>query len=322
MRKVTPETVALTGIGRRLRFRDLQVFFAVVEHGSMAKAALELGVSQPAVSGVIVDLEHAFGARLFDRSPAGVELTVYGRALLKRGLAAFDELKLGIRDINFLADPARGEVRIGCPDSIAGAILAPVARAICRDYPGMTLTIEPVPTPTLEVPELHARELDVVLARLSKPYADDPFGKDLDLEILFEDEVVIAAGAGSRWARRRKLALADLHDASWIGVSPHTLTRTLMEQAFRKNGLPVPTMRVVSFSVQLRAHLLATGDFVTAMPKSMLRLNPECRDLKQLPIRLPDASFPVAIVTLKARTLPAAVELFLERLRAHVRSLA
>ena len=319
MRKVTPEAVALTGIGRRLRFRDLQVFFMVVEHGSMAKAAVELGVSQPAVSGVVADLEHAFGARLFDRSSAGVEPTVYGRALLKRGLAAFDELKLGIRDINFLADPARGEVRIGCPDSIAGAILAPVVQAICRDYPGMTLTIEPVPTPTLEVPELHARELDVVLARLSKP--DDPFGKDLDVEILFDDEVVIAAGANSRWARRRRLTLADLHDASWIGASPHTLTTMLMEQAFRANDLSVPTIRVVSFSVQLRAHLLATGDFVTAMPKSMLRLNPECRELKQLPIRLPDASFPVAIVTLKARTLPAAVELFLDRLRAYVNSL-
>jgi DNA-binding transcriptional LysR family regulator len=320
MRKVTPEAVALTGIGRRLRFRDLQVFFMVVEHGSMAKAAVELGVSQPAVSGVVADLEHAFGARLFDRSSAGVEPTVYGRALLKRGLAAFDELKLGIRDINFLADPARGEVRIGCPDSIAGAILAPVVQAICRDYPGMTLTIEPVPTPTLEVPELHARELDVVLARLSKP--DDPFGKDLDVEILFDDEVVIAAGVSSRWARRRRLSLADLHDASWIGASPHTLTTMLMEQAFRAKDLPVPTIRVVSFSVQLRAHLLATGDFVTAMPKSMLRLNPECRELKQLPIRLPNASFPVAIVTLKARTLPAAVELFLDRLRAHVNSLA
>jgi DNA-binding transcriptional LysR family regulator len=58
------------------------------------------------------------------------------------------------------------------------------------------------------------------------------------------------------------------------------------------------------------------------MPKSMLRLNPESKDLKQLPIRLPNANFPVAIVTLKGRTLPAAVKLFLERLRVHVRSLA
>ena len=321
MRKVTPETAALLGIGRRLRFRDLHMFFTVVECGSMAKAAIELGLSQPAVSGVIADLEHAFGVPLFDRSHAGVEPTVYGQALLRRGLAAFDELKLGLRDIDFLADPARGEVRVGCPDSIAGAIIAPLAQTLCREYPGLTLTIVPTLNATLHIPELHARELDVVLSRMSRPRDDDPFGGDFDVEILFDDEVIIAAGANSRWAGQSKLALEDLHDASWVGVSRETLTTISVEQAFRGHDLPVPKMRVVSFSVQLRAHLLETGDFVSPMPKSMLQLNPECRHLKPLPIRLPDVNFPVAIVTLKGRTLPAAVKLFLDRLRAYVASL-
>src|SRR6266700_2703595 len=185
-------------ISRRLRFRDLQVFFSVVQCGSMAKAANELGVTQPAVSEVVAGLEHAFGVRLFDRSPKGVEPTVYGRALLKRG----------IRDIEFLADPARGEVRIGCPDSLAGGMLAPFVEKFCSRYPGIVITIEPVPSPTLELPELHARKLDVVVSRLSKAQADDPFGDDLDVEILFEDEVVVAAGANSRLVRRRKMTLA------------------------------------------------------------------------------------------------------------------
>jgi DNA-binding transcriptional LysR family regulator len=321
MRKVTPEAAALIGVGRRLRFRDLHMFFTVVECGSMAKAAIELGLSQPAVSGVIADLEHTFGVPLFDRSNAGVEPTVYGQALLRRGLAAFDELKLGLRDIKFLANPARGEVRIGCPDSIAGAILAPLAWNLCRDYPGITLMIEPFPKPASDVPQLRARELDVVLLRWTKHHADDPFAGDFNVEILFDDEVVIAASADSRWARRRELALADLQDALWLGVSPLTLTSKLMEQAFRADGLPVPTMRVVTFSVQLRAHLLATGDYVSPMPRSMLRLNPECKGLTTLPIRLPHANFPVAVLSLKARTLPAAAALFLDRLRAHVASL-
>ena len=191
------------------------------QHG---QGRVELGLSQPAVSGVIADLEHTFGVPLFDRSHAGVEPTPYGQALLRRGLAAFDELKLGLRDIEFLADPARGEVRVGCPDSIAGAILAPLARDLCRDFPGIALTIASVPKPTLDVPELRARELDLLLARLSRPRGDDPLSGDLNVEILFDDEVVVAAGANSRWARRRKLTLADLHDASWIGASradPH-----------------------------------------------------------------------------------------------------
>src|SRR5262245_2702927 len=227
------KTISETRISRRLRFRDLQVLFTVVQCGSMLKAATELGVTQPAVSEVIADLEDAFGVRLLDRSPRGAVPTIYGRALLKRGLAAFDELKQGIRDIESLSDPTKGDVRIGCPPSIADAILAPMIEKFCDDYPGIALNIDTVPTPTLEVPELHARKLDVVLARLPKPHADDPFGDDLNVEMLFDDETIIAAGANSRWARRRKIDLADLLEASWVGTSRQTATTIRMEQAFR-----------------------------------------------------------------------------------------
>jgi DNA-binding transcriptional LysR family regulator len=96
-------------IGRRLKLRDLHVFLTVVQCGSMAKAAQQLGVSQPAVSEVIADLEHALGVRLVDRSASGVEPTPYGGALLKRSLAAFDELKQSIRDIEFLSDRTAGK---------------------------------------------------------------------------------------------------------------------------------------------------------------------------------------------------------------------
>src|ERR1700741_543299 len=89
-------------IGRRLRFRDLHVLSVVVQRGSMAKAATQLGVSQPAVSEVIADLEHALGVRLLDRSPQGVEPTMFGKAVLKRSAAVFDELKQTVRDIESL----------------------------------------------------------------------------------------------------------------------------------------------------------------------------------------------------------------------------
>jgi DNA-binding transcriptional LysR family regulator len=112
-------------IGRRFRFRDLYVFFTVAQLGSMARAAAQLGVSPPTISEVIADLEHGLGVQLLDRSPRGVEPTAYGAAILKRGLAAFDELRQGIKDIEFLADPTSGELRIGCPEAIA-AILPPI----------------------------------------------------------------------------------------------------------------------------------------------------------------------------------------------------
>src|ERR1700738_4030533 len=121
-------------IGRRLRLRDLFVFFTVVEYGSMAKAGAKLGVSTPSISEVIAALEHALGVRLLDRSPKGVVTTPYGEALLARGRAAFDELRQGIRDIEFIADPRAGELRIGCPESIAAGFLLAGPAPVLRDY--------------------------------------------------------------------------------------------------------------------------------------------------------------------------------------------
>ena len=122
-------------IGRRLRLRDLHLFFTVVQWGSMAKAAAQLGMSQPAVSAVVANLEHALGVKLFDRHPQGVVPTPYGQALLRRGTAAFDELKQGIRDIEGIADPSAGEVHVGCPESIAASILPAIIDQVVERHP-------------------------------------------------------------------------------------------------------------------------------------------------------------------------------------------
>ena len=102
-------------IGRRVKLRDLFVFFTVVDCGSMAKAGVKLGVSTPSVSAVIAGLEHVLAVRLLDRSPQGVVMTAYGEALLARARAAFDELRQGIKEIEFIGDPHAGELRIGGP---------------------------------------------------------------------------------------------------------------------------------------------------------------------------------------------------------------
>jgi len=73
-------------IGRRVKLRDLHVLLAVAQWGSMAQAARHLSTSQPVVSKTIAELEHALGVRLLDRSPQGIVPTMYGRALMSRGL--------------------------------------------------------------------------------------------------------------------------------------------------------------------------------------------------------------------------------------------
>lgn len=315
---MTPAPNSEQFIGRRLKVRDLQVFLAVVDCGSMAKAAKQLGITQPGVSEIIAGLESTFGARLFDRSPQGIETTLYGHALLSRALTVLDELKQSAKDIAFLADPTTGELRIGCPESIAGGFLPAVIEKFASDYPGISMHVDLLTTPGLNLPALHMRQLDMALTRL--PHSDDPPDSDFSVEILFDDEVVVVAGLHSRWARRRKIEFADLADARWILTPAGSLNPELIAEAFELSQLNAPKIALTTFSVHLRTHLLATNDYVAVMPRSVLQANAEKFGFKALPVKLPVRSFPVAVVTLKNRTLSPVTDLFIKYLRKQTKS--
>src|ERR1041385_8103216 len=92
-------------VEHRLKLQHLNVARAVAQRGSMGEAAKQLAVSQPVVSKTIADLEHLLGVRLFDRSPQGVEPTLYCRALLKRSVGILDDVEAAVEEIRFLADP-------------------------------------------------------------------------------------------------------------------------------------------------------------------------------------------------------------------------
>jgi DNA-binding transcriptional LysR family regulator len=308
-------------IGRRLRLRDLRVFFAVVECGSMAKAAARFRITQPAVSQVIVDLEGALGVKLLDRSSRGVEPTRYGRALLVRARAAFDELRQGIREIGFLADPASGELRIGCAEPFAGSILPPIVRRFSRTFPRVAIRVIDTP-PLEEQTTLDERKYDLLMGLWVKP-VDLAGGADqTDVEVLFEERLVVAAGAQSRWARRRQIDLAELKDEPWVLPPPGSWSHSGIVEAFRGRGLDPPKVMVTSYSVPLRADALANGDYLTTFPESVVRLNAGRYSLKVLPIDLAVASRPAAIITFRNRTLAPLVEPFVACAREVAKSIA
>jgi len=305
-------------IGRRLRLRDLHILSAVVQWRSMAKAAPHLAMSQPAVSEAIASLEAALGVRLLDRTPQGVEPTLYASALLKHGLVVFDELRQGINEIEFLADPTAGEVRIGCIESLTAGFMPEVIDQFSRKYPRVLVHVVIAPLATQEFRELRERTVDVSLGRILRPVADD----EIDAEVLWQDQFFVVAGSRSPWARRRRIALADLLDEPWIFNAPNSVFGSFVAQAFSAQGLELPRARVTSFSSAIRMQLVATGRFLTLMGGSLLRPNAERWALKALPIALDALSFPVAIFKLKHRTVSPVVQKFVEHLRAASKSMA
>jgi len=309
-------------ISRRLRLRDLFVFFTVVENGSMAKAGAKLGVSTPSISEVIAALEHALGVRLFDRSPKGVVTTPYGDALLVRARAAFDELHQGIRDIEFIGDPQAGELRIGCPESITAGFLLPILQHLTRAYPRVRYHVEQVQQPTVEYPELRERKVDLVLARWGNDPAIDDLDPELDVQVLFNDPYLLVVSEKSKWARRRKVDLADLVDEPLIIPPIDSWGGALVVDAFRKRGLKVPNFIISTLSISLRNELVGSGRFITLLTSSVVRTFGKRYSLKVLPIELPLHRSPIGIVTLRNRTLGPAAQLFIDNAREVSKSLA
>src|SRR5215467_6233320 len=305
-------------IERRLKLHDVRVLMSVVEAGSMHKAAERLATSQPAVSRAIADLEHALGVRLLDRSPSGIEPTQYGHAIIKRGLAVFDELRQGVKDVEFLTDPTSGELRIGCSEqSAAGPVLAVIDR-LTRRYPRIVFDVVTGPVPTV-CRYLTERRVELVIQRAVVESVDQD---NMVVENLFDDDIVIVAAKQNPWTRRRQIELAELAKEPWTLPPPDTGIGAFAMEAFRARGLKPPSTTVITYSMHMRNKLLATGRFLTMWSRHILLFPGKHPSLKALPVKLDNASGTIAIITLKNRTLSPLAELFIKTIRAVEKSLA
>jgi DNA-binding transcriptional LysR family regulator len=294
-------------VSRRLKLRDLHVLLTVASCGSMGKAAAQLSVSQPAISKTIADMEYALGVRLLDRSPRGVEPTIYARALLDRGLVAFDELKQGVEHIKFLANPATGELRVGSTIAIATGFMPAVVDRLSRQYPRIVFHLS-AGEASMTYHALEERKVDLVVAPIFVPISE----KHLHAEILYDEPLVVVAGARSSWARRRRLELAELVDAIWTLPPLDSLYGSVVAEAFRTSGLEVPPAAVFTSVTPVRNALLATGRFVSIVQGSVVRFNLNNPAFKVLPIDLPTTRRPIGVITLKSRTLSPVAQLFID----------
>jgi DNA-binding transcriptional LysR family regulator len=296
---------------RRLKLSDLRIFHAILQRGGMAKAASDLNISQPAVSKAVAALEHTLGVRLLERHSRGVEATIYGRALLKGGIAVFDELQQSVKEIGFLADATAGELRIGCTEPLAAGFIPEVIDRLSKRYTRVSFEVVAADPATLIERELRQRYIELSI----NPIPALNVGGDVNLEIVFDDRQVVMAGAQSKWTRRRNLNLAELVHEPWLLPPPDSIIGLSIAEAFRACSLELPRARVITFSIPLCYQLLSRGGFLAMLPVSMARLGGEL-PLKILRVAIPGISRPTAIMTLKKRTLSPLAQVFIREVRA------
>jgi DNA-binding transcriptional LysR family regulator len=305
-------------ISRRVKLRHLSALLAVVEQGSMAKAARQLAVTQPVVSKAISDLEKIVGLPLLERRPRGVEPTAYGRALLKRSIAIFDDLCACLSELEFLADPAAGELRIGSTEAMGSGLIPAIIDRMSRQYPRVVFDVVLADPETLQERELRGRRVDLVIGQRVMP----GFGDDLDVTVLYRETMYVVTGLDSPWARRRKIALAELVNERWCLPPPtHPVGMQVLE-AFQRSGLQPPRGIVTAPSAPFTSNLIANGQFLGVLGSVFLGVHAGAARLKVLPVRLPIPMWPISIVTLKNRALSPVAKLFIDCAREVAKPLA
>lgn len=299
----------LRRLAGRISLHDLRVVMAVAQAGSMGKAAKLLATSQPAISRSIGTLEQDLGVRLFDRSAQGIALTPFGDALVRRGTAVFDELLHGIKDIQFLSNPTVGDLAIGASIAVAEGFVCSVIGRLSRRYPRVRFQVHATDTATA-YQALLSRRVDLAIVHA----IDMPDRKLMEVEELLQDPHVVVAGAHNPIVRRRGIGLAQLVDEPWVLPLPEQPYGTVVAAAFRAHGLQVPPF-VVGSTLPVRTTMLATGRFLSMVPRVVMQFPPKNRLLKSLSIELPTTTRPLALVTLKNRTLNPLAELFSDSVR-------
>jgi len=305
-------------IKRRLKLRDLDVLMTVIQAGSMGKAADRLGMFQPTISKSIADLEHTLGVRLLDRNPQGVEPTPYALALIKRSAAAFNELKQGVQEIESLTDPTSGELRIAGTEPMIAGLFPAVIDRLSRQYPRLVFRVTQISTDLPQYRALREREIELIVGRLPRLTTED----DLEVDVLLDDPLVVAAGAQNRWTRVRRATLAQLVDEPWVLPLPDQFFGALISDLFHSCGLERPKSGVICSSLHMNDALIATGRYLAIYSASRIKLSAKRLSMKVVPVKLPAQSSRVGIVRLKNRTMSPIAELFIKNMRAVAASLA
>lgn len=252
---------------RRLKLKPLLVFERVLQSSSIARAARELNLTQPAVTKAVQELEDQLDVKLFERTNRGVVPTHYGALLGLRVKAVIAELRHLTDELNRFRGAETGHVVVGTLISASARLLPLAITEMKKRAPGVLITVHEGLTGTL-FPALATGEVDIVVGRLPERELSVARSFSLTQEVLFTDELCVVSGRQHSLADRPQIDLRDLVDAAWIMPVPESPMRGVAERLFADAGLPVPRNIVESLSMLTNINLMLDADVIGLMPRT------------------------------------------------------
>ena len=294
--------------GVAVKLSHLRDVIAVAEHGSLRAAGRRLGITQPAITRSIREIEHELGVSLFERHAKGVRVTEMGRHFVRRAETVQSELRRAQEEIEQLKGRSSGEVSIALSTA---SIMSVMPRAIAdfrRRFPDTVLKIHESFFQPIEA-ELLSGRIDFYVGPLERSTVAPQFA----VETLFENFRLIIARKGHPLAKAR--TLEELVGARWIRptLSAHIVEGDF-EEMFTRAGLPRPNIVINARSALITILALADSDLLTVLPRQWIDL-PLLTNLIE-PLALPPlAAAPISIVRRQDTPLTPGAEYMCDMLR-------
>ena len=247
----------------RLKLRHLRLLDLIGRHGSIGRAAREIGVSQPAATLLVREIETAFGASLVERDRRGARLTAAGSHAVARLQAALASIGRAIE----AARETDGEppLRLGCVQ-VAGVRTLPEALAHLETtgFAGRLQVREGRARDLLG--DLCAGRLDAVVGWLDETIADGLPIDELAIDPIREGRMQVVAAASHPLARSRSVSVGELSRARWIVPPPESRTHAAYRRLFVSYGAAPPPVAVECASLHASLRIVSTTRMLAVAP--------------------------------------------------------
>lgn len=289
-----------------MKLHALQALVAAVEEGSLRAAARRLGVSQPALTKLVRELERELAAPLLERHSQGVRPTAQGQVLFEHALKVARELASATDQIQQLGGQMRGELNIAAVPVAMMLLIPETLRTFSRAYPDIRLRVsEELFVEQLQ--KLRSGQVDLVVGGIPEGLPSGEFVT----ERLMDTTMVVVARRGSRHARARQLG--ELAQAHWIytGTSAQT---GYASRLFEAHGLPAPPAGAMVNSTLALLALLGSGDLLGLMPSQIVAQPLAGQDIVQVPLEQAGLPLSVGVIVRRGSVVSPAIRQFIAHL--------
>lgn len=247
-----------------MKLHHIRDVSAVAETGSLRAAGRLLGITQPAISRSIRDIENDLGAPLFERHVNGVRLTPIGHAFLKRAEVIQSEMRRARDEVDQLKGNFVGQASMAMSPGAAIALTSRILRSFRRKYPKALLRMRQDFFQPVER-SIKSGEIDFYLGA----YDHELSSTSLSVERIADNQRVIIARAGHPLGNAR--SIRELRSAQWIRPSlANRPDETAFEEIFERAGLPRPEIVLHTTSTVMTMLAIADSDLLSFLPMQWL----------------------------------------------------